>query len=35
MVGFTCLFGAATLMRMRAELAETKLESRMRRMGQS
>ena len=33
MVGFTCLFGAAVLMRMRAELAEAKLEARMRRMG--
>ena len=33
MVGFTCLFGAATLMRMRAELAEAKVEARMRRMG--
>jgi heme exporter protein C len=33
MIGFTCLFGAAVLMRMRAELAETKLEARMRRMG--
>ena len=32
MVGFTCLFGAAALMRMRAELAETKVEARMRRM---
>jgi len=30
-VGFTCLFGAAVLMRMRAELAEAKLEARMRR----
>jgi len=33
MIGFTCLFGAATLMRMRAELAEAKVEARMRRMG--
>ena len=33
MVGFTCLFGAAVLMRMRAELAETKVEARLRRMG--
>jgi cytochrome c biogenesis factor len=33
MVGFTCLFGAATLMRMRAELAEAKVEARMRRLG--
>ena len=32
MIGFTCLFGAATLMRMRAELAEAKVEARMRRM---
>jgi heme exporter protein C len=30
--GFTCLFGAAVLMRMRAELAETKVEMRQRRM---
>ena len=30
-LGFTCLFGAAVLMRMRAELAETKVEARMRR----
>jgi heme exporter protein C len=34
MVGFTCLFGAATLMRMRAELATAKVEARMRRMGE-
>ncbi len=33
MVGFTCLFGAAVLMRMRAELAQTKIEARLRRMG--
>src|SRR3982751_4555493 len=33
MVGFTCLFGAAVLMRIRAELAETKVEARMRWMG--
>jgi heme exporter protein C len=33
MIGFTCLFAAATLMRMRAELAEAKVEARMRRMG--
>ena len=33
MIGFTCLFVAATLMRMRAELAEAKVEARMRRMG--
>ncbi|HET7282002.1 MAG TPA: heme ABC transporter permease, partial [Sphingomicrobium sp.] len=31
-IGFTCLFGAATLMRMRAELAEAKVVARMRRM---
>ena len=31
MIGFTCLFGAAVLMRMRAELAEAKVEARMRR----
>jgi heme exporter protein C len=30
-LGFTCLFGAAVLMRMRAELAEAKIEARMRR----
>jgi heme exporter protein C len=30
--GFTLLFGAIVLMRMRAELARTKLEARMRRM---
>ena len=30
-VGFTLLFGAAVLMRMRAELAEAKVEARMRR----
>ena len=30
-LGFTCLFGAAVLMRMRAELAEAKVEARMRR----
>jgi heme exporter protein C len=33
LVGFTLLFTAAVLMRMRADLAETKLEARMRRMG--
>jgi heme exporter protein C len=33
MIGFTCLFGAATLMRIRAELAQSKVEARMRRMG--
>ena len=32
-IGFTCLFGAAVLMRMRAELAEAKVEAKMRRMG--
>ena len=31
-VGFTCLFGAVVLMRMRAELAQAKAEARMRRM---
>ena len=31
-VGFTCLFAAVALMRMRAELAEAKVEARMRRM---
>lgn len=33
--GFTSLFAAATLMRMRAELAALKVEARMRRMGRS
>jgi heme exporter protein C len=33
MIGFSCLFGAAVLMRMRAELADAKIEARMRRMG--
>jgi heme exporter protein C len=33
MMGFTCLFAAATLMRMRADLAKAKVEARMRRMG--
>jgi heme exporter protein C len=33
MIGFTCLFGAAVLMRMRTELAQVKVEARMRRMG--
>lgn len=33
MLGFTCLFGAATLMLMRKDLAETKVEARLRRMG--
>ena len=32
-IGFALLFTAAVLMRMRAELAEVKLEARMRRMG--
>ena len=32
-LGFTCLFAAATLMLMRKELAETKVEARLRRMG--
>jgi heme exporter protein C len=32
MIGFTCLFTAVALMRMRAELAETKVEARMRRL---
>jgi heme exporter protein C len=31
MVGFTAIFAAVTLMRMRAELARTKLEARLRR----
>ena len=30
-IGFACLFGAATLMLMRAELARTRVEARMRR----
>jgi heme exporter protein C len=34
MIAFTCLFGAAVLMRIRAELAEIKVEARMRRLGQ-
>ena len=34
MIGFTSLFGAAVLMRIRAELAEAKVEARMRRLGQ-
>ena len=33
LIGFTCLFGAAVLMLMRKDLAETKLEARLRRMG--
>lgn len=32
LIGFTCLFGAIVLMRMRAILAETKVEARLRRM---
>lgn len=32
MIGFTCLFTAVALMRMRAELAQTKVEARMRRL---
>ncbi len=31
-IGFTCLFASAVLMRMRAELAEAKVEARQRRM---
>ncbi len=31
LIGFTCLFAAAVVMRMRAELAEAKLEARLRR----
>jgi heme exporter protein C len=31
MLGFTAIFAAVTLMRMRAELAETKIEARLRR----
>ncbi len=34
-LGFTLLFGAIVLMRMRAELARSKLEARMRRMAAS
>jgi heme exporter protein C len=30
-VGFTCLFGAAALMRMRAEIARARIEARLRR----
>jgi heme exporter protein C len=33
MLGFTCLFGAVTLMLMRKDLAESKVEARLRRMG--
>ncbi len=32
-IGFACLFGAAVVMRIRAELAQVKVEARMRRMG--
>ncbi len=32
LIGFSCLFGAIVLMRMRAILAEAKLEARLRRM---
>jgi heme exporter protein C len=32
MVGFSLLFGAIVLMRMRATLAEAKIEARMRRL---
>ena len=32
LIGFTCLFAAAVLMRMRTELAEARVEARMRRM---
>jgi heme exporter protein C len=35
MIGFTCLFGAAVLMRIRAELAENKLQARLRRQGRA
>jgi heme exporter protein C len=31
MIGFTAIFAAATLMRMRADLARTKFEARLRR----
>jgi heme exporter protein C len=31
-IGFTLLFAAIVLMRMRAELARTKVEARMKRM---
>jgi heme exporter protein C len=34
-LGFTLLFGAIVLMRMRAELARNKVEARLRRMAQS
>ena len=35
MIGFTSLFAAVVLMRIRAELAEAKVEARMRRIEQS
>ena len=35
LVGFSCIFGAATLMRMRALLAQAKVEARMRRVAQT
>jgi heme exporter protein C len=35
LIGFTCLFAAAVLMRMRAELAEAKVEARLRRAAAS
>ena len=34
-IGFTCLFGAAVLMLMREELAEAKVEARLRRTAQA
>ena len=33
MLGFTAIFAAVVLMRMRAELAEAKVEARLRRSG--
>jgi heme exporter protein C len=35
LVGFTCLFGAIVLMRMRTLLASAKSEARMRRMARA
>ncbi|MBA3527187.1 MAG: heme ABC transporter permease, partial [Sphingomonas sp.] len=35
LVGFTCLFAAATLMLIRAELARTRVEARLRRSARS
>jgi heme exporter protein C len=32
LIGFSALFGAVVLMRMRTELAENKIEARLRRM---